>query len=146
MVDYDSSHSYDLNTLGFSQLYAPDSVKNVVTIFSGPEKQPFEKIDRNDEKTENILVDTWWIYYDDLSFEQYAEINDKVELFSFGTYEYADGINFTDGMEKGTQGKITINRIKKYKDGEGLIDHKTTHTYDLSTLGFSQLFIVRTEH
>ena len=143
MIVYSSSHSYALNTLGFSQLYAPDETKHIVTVFSGPEKQPFEIIDQNDGKMENTMVDTWWVYYDDSSFEQYAEINDKIELFSFGTYEFKDGGDYIYSVDESDHGKITINRIKKYKDGEGLIDHKSSHTYDLNTLGYDQLFIVK---
>ena len=142
LVDHESSHTYELYTLGFTQLYAPDSPRKIVTIFSGPDKQPFKEIDQDDNETENERIDTWWIYYDDGSLEQYAEVHDKLELFSVGTYEFKDNGGFNYQQDEEEHGVITINRTKKYQDGKGLVDYESSHDYDLSTLGFDQLFVI----
>ena len=145
LVDHVSSHTYDLGTMGFTQVYAPDAPRKLVSIFSGPEKQPFDEIDKEDNKTEKEMIDTWWLYFDDNSFEQYAEVDDNPELFSIGTYEFTNNGSFDYMSDPEDQGDIIINRTKKYADGKGLVKHESSHHYTLETLGFDQLVAILPE-
>ena len=141
-----SSHEYGMDEIreqGYIPVYSPDEGKKVVTVFFGPDKQPLEEIDADDNETEKEMVDTWWIYYDDGTFDQYAQIHDQVVLFSTGTYKFKEDGGFIYDAKDGYPGKIQIDYTKQYKDGEGLVEHKFSRTDDLNSLGFDQLFVIK---
>ena len=106
--------------------------KNVCAIFVGIDKQPSGGADE--------LIDTIWIYFDDETFEQYAEVDKEMVLFSQGNYYFENDGNFIDGQKDSSKGQITIDRTKKYQYGKGLIDYSSHHTYDLYALGFKCVF------
>lgn len=106
--------------------------KNVSAIFVGIDKQPSGGADE--------LIDTIWIYFDDETFEQYAEVDKEMVLFSQGNYHFENDGNFIDGQKDSSKGQITIDRTKKYQYGKGLIDYSSHHTYDLYALGFKCVF------
>lgn len=107
--------------------------KDVSAIFVGIDKQPSGGSDE--------LIDTVWIYFDDETFEQYAEVDKEMVLFSQGNYHFENGGNFIDGQEDPSKGQITIDRTKKYQYGKGLTDYSSHHTYDLYALGFKCVFV-----
>ena len=144
LSEYESSHEYDLQTIGFTQVYSPGDSRKVVTIFSGPKKQPFVEnhSDDEDEDDKNEMIDTWWIFFDDGSFDQYAEVHDKPELFSAGSYEFSRGGDFYYKADEEDHGAVAINRISEYEDGVGLKNNESSQTYDLGTSGYDQLFVI----
>jgi len=138
LENYDSTHTYKLGTLGFDNLYvSEDGGKQVKVLYYGNDKQPYVNTDGSNE-----MIDTEWIYYTDGTFEQYAEVNDRIVLFSTGTYELAEGDDFVYEDGKENQCTITINRDKKYRAGKGLEEYTSSHTYDLGTLGFDQVLLI----
>ena len=141
LEDYQSEHTYDLGTLGFTQLYAPNPERKVAAVFYGCDKQPYVEADGDQEK-----LDTWWIYYTNGTFEQFAimddEPADKIVLFSEGEYQLREGSSFV--YENGEEDdNITIHRTKKYSQGS-LAPYDSTHDYELGTLNFAR--IVAIEH
>ncbi|MBO5574116.1 MAG: hypothetical protein J5947_07740 [Clostridium sp.] len=114
----------------------PEEVKSkadqVSATFVGFEKQPYK-----DEAGKESKLNTVWIYYKDLHFEQYAFVDGAMQLFSTGNYELSDGAHFEFGPDDKDVGEITITRTKKYQAGKGLSDYSSTHTYELNTLGFT---------
>ena len=102
----------------------------VSAIFIGENKQPLPSGE------EGELIDTAWIYYDDGTFEQYAEVGDKAVLFSKGGYLLSGG----DFATEPADGVIlTIHRTAKYADGE-LGEWDSTHDYDLGELDFLMVY------
>lgn len=135
LADYSSEHTYDLGTLGFVQLYAPDPDRKVKAVFYGNDKQPWQEQDGDSE-----MLDTWWIYYADGTFDQFAVLDDQIVLFSLGTYQLSEGSSFI--YEKSdTSGMITIRRTKKYL-ADGLAPYESSHEYELSTLGFVRIVAI----
>jgi hypothetical protein len=84
------------------------------------------------------MLDTWWIYYSDGTFEQFAILEDKVILFSEGTYTLGEGSSFAYEKKADTSDMITIRRTKKYQSGS-LAVYESSHEYELSTLGFVRI-------
>lgn len=137
LEEYLSEHTYDLGTLGFDQLYAYDNdSRRVEAVFYGIEKQPFVESDGERE-----MLDTVWIYFNDMTFEQYAWLDDEMVLFSTGTYAFSDGGDFIYEAEEKSFGDITLSRREKYQAGKGLSPYESTHTYDLNSLGFIVLVV-----
>lgn len=134
LAEYHSEHTYQTGTLGFTQLYSPANPdRQVSAIFYGIEKQPFTEEDGDQE-----MLDTWWIYYSDGTFEQFAILEDKVILFSEGTYTLGEGSSFVYEKKADTSDMITIRRTKKYQSGS-LAVYESSHEYELSTLGFVRI-------
>jgi len=133
MIDYDSEHTYDLGTLGFYPVYTPDNPDRQVTaVFYGGDKQPFTKKDGGQD-----MLDTWWIYFSDGTFVQYAILEHDIVLFSEGVYKLADGGSF--GYELTPEKNvITIRRTKKYTQ-DGLQEYHSSHDYELGTLGLVRI-------
>ncbi len=113
----------------------PEELKSradqVSATFVGIEKQPYK-----DEAGKETMLNTVWIYYDDLHFEQYAFVDGAMQLFSTGTYMLSEGADFDFDKDDKNAGDLTITRTKKYQAGKGLSDYSSTHTYALNTLGF----------
>lgn len=107
--------------------------KDVSAIFVGIDKQPSGGPDD--------LIDTIWIYYNDSTFEQYAEVDKEMLLFSQGNYHFENNGNFVDGKKDSSKGQIVIDRNKKYQYGKGLLDYSSHHTYDLYALGFKCIWV-----
>jgi len=139
LEDYQSERIYDLGTLGFTQLYAPNHDRKVAAVFYGCDKQPHLGLD-GDQK----LLDTWWIYYTNGTFEQFAIVDDdpakKVVLFSEGEYQLREGSSFAY-ESAGEADFITIHRTKKYTQG-GLTSYDSTHDYELGALGFARIVAI----
>ncbi len=135
LTDYSSEHTYDLGSLGFVQLYAygtdPSSVE---AVFYGLDKQLLVNTEG-----ENDFLDTCWIYYSDMTFEQYAVVGDEMVLFSRGTYSFADDGDFIYEMDGDDYGDIVISRTHKYSTSDGLVEYQSSHVYDLGSLGFEQI-------
>lgn len=139
VTDYSSEHTYNLETLAYHKAYPQEGTtgKKVVTVFAAPEKQKY--VDKNGKEE---MLDTTWLYFDDMTFEQFVLKDDKADKFSKGTYSFEDGGDFIYEEGDTDHGKITINRNEKYQDGKGLTDYSSTHTYGLNTLGFDQLYVM----
>lgn len=122
LKEYSSEHAYGLNTLGLTELfYGGDKEEKVAAIFAGCEKQTFN---------ENLL-DTYWIYYDDMTFEQYTCLKSDPVLFSTGTYEFAG--------EAGDFSSIVVRREQKFQAGLNLADYESEHTYNPFEMGYIML-------
>ena len=131
LAEYSSKHSYSMDKLGFQQLfYAGDKGKRIEAVFAGCEKQPFG---------EDRMLDTYWFYYSDGSFEQYACIGSDPILFSEGTYSLSEGANFLYVENETDCGTITITRTMKFQEGLNYAEYDSEHTYDLNSLGFARL-------
>ncbi len=100
-------------------------------VFVGVEKQPY-----TDEAGKQSMLNTVWMYFDDMTFEQYAFVDGAMQLFSTGMYDLSgeDGFLLKDGKTLAKQ--LTLHRTQKYQAGKGLAEYESTHTYDLNTIGF----------
>ena len=128
---YSSEHTYRLTTLGFQQLFAlREDGKRIVAIFAGANKQAF---------MDGQMLDTYWLYFDDMSFAQYACPGSDPILFSEGSYALTDGKDFHFGEDEEDFGAITITRTMKFQPGLNYAPYSSEHTYDLGTLGFTCL-------
>ena len=111
----------------------PEEIKSradqVSATFVGIEVQPYK-----DEAGTETMLNTVWIYFNDLHFEQYAFVDGAMQLFSTGTYVLSDGADFDFEPDDKDAGDLTITRTKKYQAGKGLSDYSSTHTYALETL------------
>ena len=107
--------------------------KNVSAIFVGIDKQPFSG--------KRDAIDTIWIYYDNGTFEQYAEVENELVPFSEGVYHFENNGNFVDGEKDHSKGQIVINRNKKYQIGKGLAEYSSLHTYDLYSIGYEPIYL-----
>ena len=122
LKEYHSEHTYGLNTLGLSELfYGGDEEENVVAVFAGCEKQAFN----------GGLLDTYWIYYDDMTFDQYTCLQSDPILFSTGTYAFAG--------ESGDFSSITVRRNQKFQVGLNLAEYESEHTYHPFEMGYVML-------
>ena len=133
-----SAHTYVLETLGYHKAHAvkDNESKKAVSIFAAREKQKY-----NDKNGEEKMLDTTWIFYDDMTFEQFVMKDDNVETFSKGTYAFENGGDFIYEDGEKNNGKITINCNERYEDGKGLTGHSSTNTYELNTLELDQLYV-----
>lgn len=136
LIDYDSEHNYELGVLGFTQIYTPeDPDRQVAAVFYGINKQPY-----TEENGDQEMLDTWWIYFSDGTFAQFAIVDDNVVLFSEGEYQLAENGSF---CYEATPEKdvITIQRTKKYVSGR-LQEYASSHDYELSTLKFTRIVVI----
>ncbi len=132
---YSSEHMYDLGTLGFDEIYAyRENGHRIEAVFFGDDRQLFVESDGDRE-----MLDTIWIYYDDMSFEQFALLDGHMRLFSRGSYAFSDGGDFFYEEKASDCGDITITRSEKYQAGKGLSAYSSSHTYDLNSLGFEKI-------
>ena len=138
VTDYSSEHTYVLETLGYHKAHAvkDNESKKAVSIFAAPGKQKY-----NDKNGEEKMLDTTWIFYDDMTFEQFVMKDDNVETFSKGTYAFENGGDFIYEDGEKNNGKITIICNKRYEDGKELTGHSSTNTYELNTLELDQLYV-----
>ena len=137
LVPNESSNTCSLSSLGPVVIYAPDKDKKAVTMFAGHNKQPYEEADGDQEQ-----VDAWWVFYSNGTFEEYAEIDDEIVAFSTGSYELEEGGDFNYEGKGEYPGVITINQTKKYIAGQGLTDFVSTHSFELASMGLTQLFVI----
>ncbi len=135
LSEYSSEHIYEPEALGFEKIYSyqenpnQESTKKIEAVFYGLDKQNYEA----------DQIDTIWIYYDDMTFEQFAILDDSMQLFSTGDYSFEDGGDFIYEIQELNYGDITLNRHQKYVAGKGLVAYESSHTYDLNSLGFKAL-------
>ena len=115
--------------------FVRDTTK-VVSVFLAGEAQPLKHTDDSDPE----MIDSVWVYYDNDTFVQFAELNRTFEYFSEGTYSFGNGGSFVIADDN-KEGTITINRAKKHSTQEGrMIEYISSHEYVLGTLGFRQLY------
>ena len=106
--------------------------KQVTAIYLGEDLQPYTEEDGDEE-----MLDTIWVYYDDMTFEQFAEVDEDITLFSEGTYAFTDGSDFVYDEKDANPGGIIITRTQKYQTGKGLAAYDSTHEYDFAGLAKS---------
>lgn len=124
--EYASSHEYDLGTLGFVQLYGPESGKEVEAIFGDT-----YQIRHADQDGVVRHLDGVWIYYTDGSFCEYAFLDGDVTLYSNGTYEFDESGDFHILPYEEDYGTITVT----WEDSLGELKGQS-ETYDLGSTGF----------
>ena len=83
------------------------------------------------------MLDTAWLYYSDMTFEQYVIIDDQVTLFSQGTYHLEDGSDFD--LSNSAHDLVLITRTSKYNAQDGLQPYNSQHVYDLNKIGYEQI-------
>ena len=105
---------------------------NVEAVFVKDEGQMFVQ-----ENGSISMLDTAWVYYSNLTFEQYAIIDDEVKLFSQGTYRFEEGSDFDPSNSE--KDLISITRSTKYNAQDGLQPYQSEHLYDLYNLGYTQI-------
>lgn len=105
---------------------------NVEAVFVKDEGQMFVQ-----ENGSISMLDTAWVYYSNLTFEQYAIIDDEVKLFSQGTYRFEEGSDFDPSNSE--KDLINITRSTKYNAQNGLQPYQSEHLYDLYNLGYTQI-------
>lgn len=133
LADHRSEGTYKLGTLGFAQLYTPDAKRKAAAVFYGDDKQAW-----TGEDGQPKTLDTWWVYFSDGSFEQYAVLDNKVVLFSLGSYELSGNSSFVYEKNGEEPGVITIRRTMKYTK-DGLAPYESSHEYELAKLGFIRI-------
>ena len=139
LSDYHSEHTYDLSSIGYERRYVlEEGGKTVESAFYAMNKQPYKAEDGIED-----MLDTIWVYYSDNTFDQFASVDDDIVPFSTGTYQLKDGGDFLYGLDEKDFGEITINRTKKYQAGKGMVDHSSSHTYELNSLGFVQIVVIK---
>ncbi len=87
------------------------------------------------------MIDSYWLYFDDSSFRQFACVLGSPIPFSEGTYALADGSSFNYEEDESDFGQITITRTMKFQEGKNYAAYASEHTYELNTLGFSLLIL-----
>jgi len=85
------------------------------------------------------MLNTVWLYYSNLTFDQYAYVDGAMQLFSTGTYGLSEGTDFILSDDEKDKDEITIHRDHKYQAGKGLAEYDSTHTYVLNNLGFERV-------
>ena len=105
---------------------------NVEAVFVKDEGQMFVQ-----ENGSISMLDTAWVYYSNLTFEQYAIIDDEVILFSQGTYRFEEGSDFDPSNSE--KDLIYVTRSTKYNAQDGLQPYQSEHLYDLYNLGYTQI-------
>ena len=140
LEDFQTEDVVELSSPGLTQLYAPDAGRKIDAAFYGIDKQPYTGNDG-----EQDMLDTWWLYFSDGTFEQYAivddEPKDRVVLFSTGRYQLRDGSSFIYEKKSDESSFLTIQREKKLSP-DGLVPYESSHEYELSTLGFVRIISI----
>ena len=133
LTDYESSHEYELGTLGFEQLYGPaDEGKNIEAVFGDDCQLVYEDEDGTVEHLDSI-----WIMFDDMSFRQYVFMDDDVKLYGKGKYKLSDGADFHFiGMEE-ESGTIILDYYYNMMYKKQGITNAEPAEYDLASLGLT---------
>ena len=82
---------------------------------------------------EQEMLDTWWIYFSDGSFAQFAILEDSVVLFNEGMYQLNEDGSFLYETTPVTD-VITFDQIKKYLS-DGQTDDESSQDFDLGAYG-----------
>lgn len=136
LEDYASSHEYALGTLGFTQLYGPkDEGKEVEAIFGQDHMLRYT----NDSGV-TTLVDTFMIFFRDMSFKVYSFIEDEVTLTGSGTYAFDEAGDFTILPFEEDNGTITMNFDYSLETSEPV-----SVVFDLEPLATNCFYMQRTE-
>ena len=138
LADYSSEHAYDLGTLGFEPIYVSGNEESSVrAVYYGCDIQPYTEADGDAE-----MLDTWWVYFADGTFRQYAVADDTIVLFSTGTYEFSGTESFIYEADEANDGTVVLNRNRKYNAAEGLAPYESSHEYNLEELGYTRIVAV----
>lgn len=133
LSDYNSTHEYELGTLGFEQLFGPGDEGKEVEVILGDDNQ----LIYTDEDGVLSHLDSVWIMFTDKSFKQFVFMDDDVKLYGSGTYEFDDTGDFKYTGIEGESGKITLTYDYNVQlDGEGKENVKSI-TYDIRSLGLT---------
>lgn len=110
----------------------PDNVRTDLKLAAAFMQVDKQKLVREDGS--EVYLPTIWFYYDDGSFQQFAELDGQEDvLFSTGDYTVTGGV-FTD------ESVLTIHRTQKYRDGAGLSEYDSTHDYVIGELEFIRIY------
>ena len=82
---------------------------------------------------EQEMLDTWWIYFSDGSFAQFAILEDSVVLFNEGMYQLNEDGSFLYETTPVTD-VITFDQIKKYLS-DGQTDDESSQDFELGAYG-----------
>ena len=124
-----------LSELEKYRLYPADGDRgvSVAAVFMQPAMQKLVRKDGTE-----VMLSTLWIYFDNGTFRQYAQIPGTGEvLFSSGDYSVTDGF-VSSGAD--ADSVLTLHRTQKYADGTGLTAYDSTHDYVISELGFFRVY------
>ncbi len=118
LQDYESSHVYNLGSMGFDSIYTrevlPEYVKDgvsVATVFAAAQGQPYVGLGKGTQ-----YLDTFWVCYSDDSFEQFVELDGGFRAFARGDYDF-------DGS-----GQILFN-IREQLNAEGTFEEMPAYGY-----------------
>ena len=84
-------------------------------------------------------LDSIWIMFGDMTFKQYVFMDDGVELYGKGTYEFDENGDFKDIPIEDESGKITLN----YDYNMNRKGEKDSVTYDIKSLGLTCFYELR---
>ena len=133
LADYSSSHKYQLGTLGYAQLFGPDSGGEVEAVFIDSYRTLYK--DANDVVKG---LDTIWIYFEDGSFRDFVFLDGNVVFNGSGSYAFDDAGDF---------------HILPYEEDYGTITHTwdvdgsvvdlggQSQTFNLGEMGLTCLFV-----
>ena len=82
---------------------------------------------------EQEMPDTWWIYFSDGSFAQFAILEDSVVLFNEGMYQLNEDGSFLYETTPVTD-VITFDQNKKYLS-DGQTDDESSQDFELGAYG-----------
>ncbi len=129
------SKEVSLTDLGFVRMFGPDDdSKQVAAVFGDNYRQMYI-----DDSEVVRKLDSVWIMFEDMSYVQYAYLNDDVILFGSGTYAFDETGDFDILPFEEDSGKITLNMDYMYDAPEDLEPRPIT--FDLGALGLECFFI-----
>lgn len=123
LADYSSSHEYKLGSLGFTQIYGPETGKEIEAI-TGDNKL----IEYKDEAGVRTRLDSIWLYFTDGTFVDYVFLRGEVVANGLGTFYFDRGGDFHVIPTEEDQGVVQLSWEKSLTGLAGEI-----RTYDLST-------------
>ena len=140
MIDCEESNEVTVGVLGLERLFGPEEEGKQVTAIFGDDRQLLH----TDESGVIHHLDSIWIMFDDMSYKQYAYLDDEVVLYASGTYEFADAGDFYIIPFEDDGGTITLNVDYSYA-APAYSDDSGSAIFDLKSLGLQCYFIHKTD-
>ena len=106
---------------------------DVTAIFAVPEIQPYVGTGKKSR-----MIDTVWVYYTDGTFDQYADPDGKIVLFSRGAYKLGEAGTFLYERSNAAFRTITVRRSERYQKN-GLAPFESTVVVEFGTLGLVRI-------
>ncbi len=135
LAENESSHVYRLGAMGMDALYTFEALPrylkkdvSVLATYAAPEAQIFTTL--TGEKTK---LNSFWMFYSDDSYEQYAKLENGYEVFSSGTY----------AVEK--DGSYVLHRTEKYNAQGGLTEGVADLGFDPVRQGYAWISLEEAE-